>query len=217
MNKTLTYKDHSARVIITDPADHQEKNWVEGNWYEPNLLDDLYNMSNPTYNFYDIGASIGNHSVFASVICGMNVVAFEPHRRSFRQLTENLFINGITAIPLPILLSSGAKRYNPEHPPDNNVGMNRYVPSSGSGSVSQSSALDDWVGVLPPPDIIKIDVEGMEKEVLIGAAKTLELSRPILYIEIIGDTHEIDVYLSRFGYERTAVFNHTPTYRYEAE
>jgi hypothetical protein len=39
---------------------------------------------------------------------------------------------------------------------------------------------------LPPPDFMKIDVEGLETAVLDGAADTIEGARPQLFVEIHG-------------------------------
>jgi len=39
---------------------------------------------------------------------------------------------------------------------------------------------------LPKPDLIKIDIEGMEYNALLGMAETLNKHKPLLYIEIHG-------------------------------
>lgn len=54
-------------------------------------------------------------------------------------------------------------------------------------------------------DFIKIDVEGMEKEVLLGAIKQIGAFKPILQIEIIKSNHEEIIHiLQDFDYE---IFN----------
>ena len=48
-------------------------------------------------------------------------------------------------------------------------------------------SLDNLVaGGLPPPDFVKIDVEGFELDVLRGMAAVVASHRPALYIEIHG-------------------------------
>jgi hypothetical protein len=41
---------------------------------------------------------------------------------------------------------------------------------------------------LPPPDVMKIDVEGSEVSLLHGAAETIRRHRPVIVIEVSGTT-----------------------------
>jgi hypothetical protein len=48
---------------------------------------------------------------------------------------------------------------------------------------------------------MKIDVEGMEMEVLAGAAKLIALHHPILYVEVLDETvGEFMTWVDRNGY-----------------
>lgn len=52
-------------------------------------------------------------------------------------------------------------------------------------------------------DLMKVDVEGMEMEVMEGARKTIDLHHPILVVENIKtDAEALDKYLDRYGYRR---------------
>jgi len=62
------------------------------------------------------------------------------------------------------------------------------------------------------PDLIKIDVEGMEIDVLRGAKRTLAVHHPALYVE--GDARELSRFLEPYGYELRGTFNETPTHLY---
>jgi hypothetical protein len=63
---------------------------------------------------------------------------------------------------------------------------------------------DDLVasGVLPPPALVKIDVEGAEADVLRGATATLRTHRPLLLLEVhhVRAMHEVDDVLRAAGY-----------------
>ena len=55
-------------------------------------------------------------------------------------------------------------------------------------------------------DFIKIDVEGMELEVLNGASKILKRSRPVMLIEQIKtDTNQLEQFLKDAGYQHYLV------------
>jgi hypothetical protein len=62
-------------------------------------------------------------------------------------------------------------------------------------------------------DYIKIDVEGFEKKVLLGGAKTIERSNPVIVIEqnhvvLEGDErYSAKAYLEGIGYRQVAVDN----------
>ena len=73
---------------------------------------------------------------------------------------------------------------------DSDIGA--HVLESGDAKTEdiQITTLDDDIRQeqLPPPDFIKVDVEGWELEVLKGARATLENARPDLFLEMHGET-----------------------------
>lgn len=127
----------------------------------------------------DVGAYIGNHTVFFSKICGASEVeSFEPVRTSFRALERNVLINDINAKIHNIGLGaeSGEARavLNPS-----NMGGSGLQPTSGGGI--KIMVLDDLN--LAPFRAMKIDVEGMAFEVLKGARRSITANRPSIHVE----------------------------------
>lgn len=57
------------------------------------------------------------------------------------------------------------------------------------------------------PSFIKIDVQGLELQVLMGAMKTLETARPAIMIEKGSKNADIAALLSQFGYKQCSVDN----------
>lgn len=83
-----------------------------------------------------------------------------------------------------------------------------------NGEVSVYSLDELLGGKLNRLDLIKIDVEGMEIEVLKGAKEILSIFKQLLYIEA-PTTEEFDcisAFLSSYGYKSKMKFNFTPTY-----
>lgn len=186
---------------------------------EERLLGDLL-LAGKTV--YDIGAHTGAYSMFFSRQVGPRgtVVAFEPNPGTFRRLRRNLDINRIVNVR-PLALALG--RETAQRP----IYMLPGMPSTASLAPEAHTRLRrrvaeasveplDQVGRklgLPGPDFIKIDVEGMEAEVLAGAAGTLRRWQPDLLIEIHGtgrrgrqdQANRVALLLTRLGYRLTHV------------
>jgi FkbM family methyltransferase len=133
----------------------------------------------------DVGAHIGAHTMFFSqaVRASGTVIALEPQRVLYQMLVANLALNEINNVR-PLQAAAGAESGAAFVPPiDYNV-------TGSPGACSLSNEGGDPVIVMPIDSLalpqchfIKIDVEGWERDVLIGAAATLAKFRPVLYIE----------------------------------
>ena len=140
----------------------------------------------PAGTVIDVGANIGVHSVFFARTVGPQgrVLAFEPQRQAFQLLSANAALNGLTQLRCE-RAAVGPKRGEilvPDLDPDaaNNFG-GISLNDEGGGEPVPVLRLDDFD--LAACDLIKIDVEGMECEVLAGARDTAILHAPLLYVE----------------------------------
>jgi len=127
----------------------------------------------------DVGAYIGNHTVFFSKICGASEVeCFEPIRTSFRALSRNVELNEVGAklhnIGLGAESSEARAVLNPT-----NVGGSSLQTAQGGGI--KICALDDLE--IAPFRAMKIDVEGMALDVLKGARRTITTNCPTIHVE----------------------------------
>jgi FkbM family methyltransferase len=135
----------------------------------------------------EIGANIGAHTVPLSRMVGEGgaVLAFEPQRIVFQTLCANLALNqcaNVHARMAAVGDKAGQIRV-PALPPSvaNNFGGLSLRQEFANGEPVPLLVLDH-LG-LPACHAMKIDVEGMETEVLRGAAETVRRFRPILYVE----------------------------------
>ncbi len=134
----------------------------------------------------EAGANYGAHTLVLSELVGEGgiVYAFEPQRLVFQTLCANVALNGRTNVhcrPEAVGEASGrivvpSLDYNSEQ---NFAGLGLGDYENGeSVAVTTVDSLK-----LPRCDLLKADVEGMELNVLKGAAETIGNCRPILYVE----------------------------------
>lgn len=161
----------------------------------------------PHFNILEIGANLGAHTVPLAKICN-RIVAIEPQPFCFKYLQSNVYLNNL----------DNAKCYNLGF---SDVTKSMWVPTptnaiTNFGGISlQDTNVGVEVTVIPgnmiqshdgPFEFIKIDVEGMELEVLKG----LDLSYgPILYMENdrVEKSHDLIEYCWAQGY---SLYWHTP-------
>ena len=140
-------------------------------------------------NVLDVGANIGTHAVYFSRKCNKgNVVAIEPQIYIFEMLATNLLINEcFNAIPVHAGASSKSGvvkmvNINPFVDQKTNYGEFKINNDSNEGIETNIITLDKYVN-LNKFNLIKLDVEGLEVDVLNGAKKLLKKHKPFLYIE----------------------------------
>ena len=137
----------------------------------------------------DIGANIGCHTVAFSRLVGPSgvVFAYEPERNNFATLAGNVAINNIRNVYLfqKAVGSSGGLIAVPELDLEKTVNFGGlsldYDYSNGVHYPVPLITLDECKFVRC--DLIKIDIEGMEKLALQGAQETIEKCKPVLYVE----------------------------------
>ncbi len=143
----------------------------------------------PGATVVEVGANIGTHTVSIARAVGTHgrVIAVEPQRVIFQYLCANLALNGLMNVETHQCGcgSDAGTLVVPEMDYSCAVQQNFggvSLQKSGRGEAVPICRLDDLVGNRKV-DFIKIDVEGMEADVLHGAKNTILTSRPTLYIE----------------------------------
>jgi FkbM family methyltransferase len=170
----------------------------------------------PAQVVVEVGANIGAHTVFLAKHVGSQglVVAIEPQRLVFQTLCANLALNSIANVVCS-QQASGAQAGTIHVPPLDPFSKNNFG-GLALGQYQQGQAVAivplDAFG-LQRCHFIKIDVEGMEEDVLRGAANTIARYRPILYVENDRTTKSDSLvrYIASLGYRmvwhRPLLFN----------
>jgi len=155
--------------------------------YEREILIPLFNILSSKYDFrkstaIDIGANIGNHTIFFSEIFE-EVFSFEPNPVTFSLLSVNtFFLKNVTAINLGLSHSSMELDLSAAY---GNIGSSSTSINHNSGVNHKIKLirLDDFKFLPSNIELIKIDVEGMESEVLHGAKETILANHPTILFE----------------------------------
>lgn len=196
-------------VLDVDPHDHIGSRIARRRmFYERDLLEDLRRRVGHGLAV-DVGAHIGNHTIWMAKVCGLDVVALEPHEQSRRQLVANVARNRlakkVTVHAVAAGNSHGAGRIR--IPDATNSGMVQVLPGTGHVPIVPIDSLNLTRRRVA---VMKIDVEGAALPVLEGAAETIARDLPILYVE----TDEPDAAAELLGpnYERRGKFCATPTW-----
>ncbi len=124
----------------------------------------------------DIGAHVGLWTIPLSKHA-KRVIAIEPNRYTYTQLLKNIQDNDAQNVTTHnVLLGDSKQKY--AQLDTHATGTNHYH----IGGAIPASGLDAYIH--EKISFIKIDVEGMEPDVLAGAQHTLSESRPHLFIEV---------------------------------
>lgn len=189
-----------------------------GEWAESEIYL-LSHIIRPNDHVLDIGANIGCHSLAFSRLVGPNglVLAMEAQPMVFQLLAANMATNGAFQVKcLNVLV--GSKEGNLRLPLGESAGSANFgavsfvkfmdgdptpKPSDGAPVILVPCSMISVDSMeLPRCDVIKIDVEGMELDVLRGSHQTILKNRPVIYFEQVGTTNLQETYdfLSDNGY-----------------
>jgi FkbM family methyltransferase len=187
--RRLNFKEHvldvktsDGFIIRVEPNDLIGRHIFLTGRFDRCVVDALVKLSRPGACLWDIGANIGYVScAFLSRAPGSHVIAVEP-------------LSDIASLLRHNLAQFGAQRYAViEAAVSDRVGdgsIIRVADNSGRSHVGESGAgspirFVDSGALLeagPPPDLIKIDVEGHESSVLRGILPAIDRFRPALVV-----------------------------------
>ena len=170
---------------------------IEVDWLLGQLAEDSHVV--------DVGANIGALTVLFATRCHKGrVFAIEPQVFAFHMLCANIVTNSLIHA-MPINCAAGSECKTISVPCMDPLRTNNFggldIRVDAPGMPVQMITVDS-LG-LQKCDLIKIDVEGMEPDVLRGAVKTIEKFRPLLYVEADRpDSREETIELiESFGYD----------------
>lgn len=152
---------------------------------------------------YDLGGNVGYYTLLASVLAGPGgkVITFEPLPRNLAFLREHVRRNNarnVTIYAAAVSDRGGTARFT-----EDSSSAKGRIGAAGALEV-QTVGLDELVdrGEIPPPDLLKVDIEGAEFAALQGARKLLTRTHPPIFLSTHGgEVHrECCGFLTNLGY-----------------
>ena len=155
--------------------------------WEPHITKfmELCNHNFKLSNVIDVGANFGYHSLIFSKNINGNVYAFEPQPQNYKLLKNNIENNKIKNI-IHYNLACGNDNLKVKMPIVNTskkINMGDFTPNFTNEhyELIDTKTLDEMD--FPKIDLIKIDVQGWEKNVINGSKELLNKYKPILIVE----------------------------------
>lgn len=142
--------------------------------------------------FYDVGSNVGFFSLLAARHVGAEgrVFAFEPLPINARCIRANAALNGldnVIVVPAAVGATAGTEPlYVTTHPGGATL-SGADCPPDVTGTIEVPvTTIDEFVrrGEGLPPSLVKIDVEGVELDVVRGMTETLTSTRPTVLCEL---------------------------------
>jgi FkbM family methyltransferase len=214
LNRRLDYPEADLFIHV----ESEQEFWRRANSCskEPEMLAWIKAFFRPGDVLYDVGANIGAYSMVAvKAVPNVTVYAFEPAAINYAQLCRNVYSNGLvgSVFPMPVALSDRTVLdwFNYANLTAGGAFHALGEPIDYSGHQFQpvfrqpvlSYRIDDLVDSFQvrAPTHLKIDVDGIEFRVLLGAERALARVRSVMLELNRWDTEAADItnYLARKG------------------
>jgi FkbM family methyltransferase len=205
--------------FIVFPNDAITQHLKRGKPWEPHFKTVVQHLVKEGDTVLDCGANFGYNAVIMGKQIGPSgrLFAFEPQRIINQQLSGNMILNNIyNAIVVHAALGQEQGLTTMSPVPYDLDWVNIGDTSVGEGGDEVQVITLDMID--SQPDFIKMDVQGYELFVLLGAENTIKQSLPDIFIEV--EEHQLakfDVtkdqlfdYIKSFGYRMFRIDNEYP-------
>lgn len=196
--------------IECDPTNFIDRYILATGMWEPLVISALHALVKPGDVCIDVGANAGYISLVMAGLVGATgkVLSFEPNRAIVPKFRRNFELNPLLQSRVELHTTGlGREAATMFLAPDE-----RDIVGNASLVASAGTATTDFIHVetldshcLARVDCMKIDVEGMELDVLRGASKTIATAMPVIVFETLrtrAPEHHLVIadYLRGFGY-----------------
>lgn len=186
LHASFEHKAAKGLRFILKPGEYVDSYIYTEGIYERRFLRFIDQKLQSKRTMLDIGANIGNHSIYLS--SSFEVIhAFDPNPEAVRRLQQNIAVNEIKNI---VVHKVGLSEFKSTLPfmvsTDGNLGTSRILDQPTEQSILVETVRGDEYLLdlgINHIDFIKIDVEGFELDAMKGLVETIERHRPIVAFE----------------------------------
>jgi FkbM family methyltransferase len=184
---------HGARLVMAASAwDVYATMALHGNSWDYHDFEWCLNGIAGAGVFYDIGANIGYFSVEMAAELGeaVRVISFEPQADLAASIAESARLNDLGNLKVIAAIVGDQARQAQLYLAPATIHASAVADSGrgGTGMVeTRMVTVDELVGsaAIPPPDMVKMDVEGSEHLVFRGAYHTFRTHVPHIFLEYL--------------------------------
>ncbi len=191
----FTYRSQQIKLALMDGCSVSNHIRTAETFYELDYLEALGDWLPDETIVVDVGAHLGNHTIFFSQVLGLRVIAFEPHPETFARLVENVRLAGVEELVTlhNLALSDTDGEAELFMTSNADVGTSS-IQADGDNeqhtiATTTTARIDTFVDIISEsgvPIFMKIDVEGHEVAVLNGGEQLLALPQLVgLSVECI--------------------------------
>lgn len=182
-----------------NPNDYIQSHHLSGMVYELDELHMLVERLGKRPVILDVGANVGNHTVYlAKRIPGAVVYPVEPGRDAMKVLRANLDANQCRNVDrrfIGVGFSDHDSAAVLRRVSRTNLGGSRILTAAEQADLGEKVNDDFWFQEVPlvrgddalgdlAPTFVKVDVEGLEMQVLRGLRRVVQTHRPEMFIEV---------------------------------
>ena len=188
------------RWMLDNPNDTIQKHLANNRFFEIQDLEFMKQFIDSNTVIIDIGANIGNHSVYFSKFTDAKTIyVIEPIPRAYKLLLANIALNYCHNINSDFIgLALGDKEcigypvllYGKDNLGSSTLSPIPYDPSAQNTLDPVSIVTGDSLFNDIHVDFIKMDVEKMEIVALAGLKQTIDRCRPKMFIEVCKENYE---------------------------
>lgn len=185
----LTYKNISFLIKLDPRNGYIDEKIFDKGYFEEEMLDAFMHYLKPGMTFVDVGANIGQHTLFVSRLVGKDghVISFEPIPHLYEQIKKSVEANAMDNVKIVHAGCGEKEETKTLYINKANIGGSSVIPLAEENKEEEISIhiirAEDILLPYKKIDLIKIDVEGFEYRALLGLEKIIARDTPILFIE----------------------------------